>query len=209
MSALDSLGKLLSALTGEPTGARFGERVLSKLNPFESQRQGLLQSRFQVGQEIPRLPPGQGFVDEQPQDDIASLMKLLASHESEDNDAATGSMLTGGDHKGTRAMGRYQIMPKTLRGLGYDTTEEDFLADRRLQDEAMRKLLESNAKVLGLDINDGISDEEKAALIATHYGGPDDGRATLAGAPSKEPIRTVAGRDFPSIEEYIRMVTSQ
>lgn len=45
-------------------------------------------------------------------------------------------------------MGKYQFSPRTLKGLGFNVTKEQFLADPELQDEAMIKLIQNNKREL-------------------------------------------------------------
>lgn len=45
-------------------------------------------------------------------------------------------------------MGKYQFSPRTLQGLGFNVSKEQFLADPELQDEAMIKLIQNNKREL-------------------------------------------------------------
>ena len=75
-------------------------------------------------------------------------------------------------------MGRYQFGASTLKGLGYDVSEEEFLNSPALQEEAMLKLLKHNKKKLKKYINKyegrivhGVYITESGILAAAHLGG--------------------------------------
>ena len=45
-------------------------------------------------------------------------------------------------------MGRYQFGKRTLRGLGFKISREEFLNSPKIQEEAMYKLLQTNKRYL-------------------------------------------------------------
>jgi hypothetical protein len=76
-------------------------------------------------------------------------------------------------------MGKYQFGRTTLKGLGYDITRSEFLSSPDIQEEAMRKLLKANKKVLKRQIKkfdgklvNGILVTESGLLAAAHLVGP-------------------------------------
>lgn len=83
-------------------------------------------------------------------------------------------------NKSSGALGLYQFMPKTLRGLGYKGSFQDFLSDPNLQTSYMRKFTEQNAKALGIDINN-MTSQQAGYLAAAHYGGVGGARKIMSG----------------------------
>jgi hypothetical protein len=75
-------------------------------------------------------------------------------------------------------MGKYQFGKRTLRGLGFKISKEEFLNSPEIQEEAMYKLLQTNKKYLKKYINEyegqiihGILVTESGLLAAAHLGG--------------------------------------
>lgn len=75
-------------------------------------------------------------------------------------------------------MGRYQFGKATLKGLGYNVTQEEFLNDPELQEDAMNELLLHNRKKLRRFIDkycftevDGVVITESGILAAAHLAG--------------------------------------
>ena len=75
-------------------------------------------------------------------------------------------------------MGRYQFGRRTLRGLGYKVTQEEFLTSPEIQERAMMDLLRHNKKKLQKYIDQyegevvhGILITESGILAAAHLGG--------------------------------------
>lgn len=75
-------------------------------------------------------------------------------------------------------MGKYQFGKKTLKGLGFDVTKEEFLNSPQLQEEAMMALLLHNKEKLQtyIDVFDGetingMYISESGILAAAHLGG--------------------------------------
>lgn len=75
-------------------------------------------------------------------------------------------------------MGRYQFGKRTLKGLGYKVSREEFLNDPILQEKAMQDLLEANYDYLydyieqyNGDTVNGIVITESGLLAAAHLGG--------------------------------------
>ena len=75
-------------------------------------------------------------------------------------------------------MGRYQFGKRTLRGLGFKISREEFLNSPEIQEEAMYKLLQTNKKYLQKYIDEfegqvvnGILVTESGLLAAAHLGG--------------------------------------
>ena len=75
-------------------------------------------------------------------------------------------------------MGKYQFGKKTLKGLGFDVSKEEFLNNPQLQEEAMMALLLHNKEKLQkyIDVFDGqtvngMYISESGILAAAHLGG--------------------------------------
>jgi len=83
-------------------------------------------------------------------------------------------------NKTSGAMGLYQFMPKTLRGLGYKGTTQQFLNNPSLQTQYMRKFTQQNAKSLGININ-RMTRQQSKYLAAAHYGGVGGARKIMKG----------------------------
>lgn len=76
-------------------------------------------------------------------------------------------------------MGKYQFGHKTLKGLGYDVSKEEFLSSPYIQEVAMMDLLRHNQKILKkyIDYWDGKKIKgklvtESGILAAAHLAGP-------------------------------------
>ena len=75
-------------------------------------------------------------------------------------------------------MGRYQFGKRTLRGLGFKLSREEFLNSPEIQELAMYKLLQTNKKYLQKYIDEydgeivhGVLVTESGLLAAAHLGG--------------------------------------
>ena len=76
-------------------------------------------------------------------------------------------------------LGKYQFSKRTLRGLGYKITPQQFLDNPELQEQAVRDLLIDNKRVMSKHITkytgtiiNGITITESGILAATHLVGP-------------------------------------
>lgn len=76
-------------------------------------------------------------------------------------------------------LGKYQFGKKTLKGLGYKISTNDFLNNPKIQEEAMIKLLLHNKKILKRHIRKydgemlhGVYITESGLLAAAHLAGP-------------------------------------
>jgi hypothetical protein len=105
-------------------------------------------------------------------------------------------------------VGKYQFSPKTLKALGYEITSQQFLADSSLQEEAVRKLLIANKRVMKETINkfngkkiNGILITESGILAATHLVGPKAVKQYL-NSNGKDIKKDALGT---SIEDYLEM----
>jgi len=83
-------------------------------------------------------------------------------------------------NKQSGALGLYQFMPKTLRGLGYKGSFSEFLNNPQLQTEYMNKFTMQNAKALNIDIN-RMTPQQAGYLAAAHYGGLGGARKFMSG----------------------------
>ena len=75
-------------------------------------------------------------------------------------------------------MGKYQFGKRTLRGLGFKISKEEFLNSPEIQEEAMHKLLQTNKRYLKKYIDEyegqivhGVLVTESGLLAAAHLGG--------------------------------------
>jgi len=83
-------------------------------------------------------------------------------------------------NKQSGALGHYQFMPKTLRGLGYKGTSQQFLRNPGLQKSYMHKFTQQNARSLGIDLNK-MNRQQAGYLAAAHYGGVGGARKIMSG----------------------------
>jgi hypothetical protein len=102
--------------------------------------------------------------------DLASFMRAIAKMESNHDHHVVNRF---------GMMGKYQFSPKTLRSLGFDVTQEQFLADPELQDRAMIKFIKQNRRALrgiirdyaGTHTIDGVNITESGILAGAHLAG--------------------------------------
>jgi hypothetical protein len=95
-------------------------------------------------------------------------------------------------------MGKYQFSPKTIKTLGFDISNEEFLNDPKLQDEVMIAFMKNNRKALrnliknyhGKVVNDVLV-TEAGILAGAHLVGP--GGVLAFFYPEKYPHKTVDG----------------
>lgn len=123
--------------------------------------------------------------------------------ESNNNYNAQGQMLQFGIHKGTRALGKYQFMPTTLRGLGINVSNDEFLRNTKLQEFAMMKFTMQNAQQLNINLSQA-TPQQWAALSMAHYGGIGSARKFLSNPNDPSLYRTQygTGSAMPSIMQY-------
>lgn len=113
----------------------------------------------------------------------SKLSSAIANQESNGNYAAI--------NKDSGALGKYQMMPATIKGLGYNVTPQQFVSNPKLQEEAHGKLMAE------LD-NRYKGDVDK--ILADYYGGPRV--ASIVGTPAGDKPQ---GK-YPSINEYVAQV---
>lgn len=83
-------------------------------------------------------------------------------------------------NKSSGALGLYQFMPKTLRGLGYKGSSQQFLNNPSLQKSYMHKFTQQNAKALNINLNT-MNRQQAGYLAAAHYGGVGGARKIISG----------------------------
>lgn len=116
------------------------------------------------------------------------------------------------------ALGLFQFLPSTIKGLGFNVSNGDFLKNKDLQYAVMRKFIQANIDTIGrqgykIDPNN-LTNEAKALLAAAHYGGPGATYALLHNNPwLKKPNpekkwNTVKGVEeeivYPSVIDYLQ-----
>jgi len=150
---------------------------------------------------------------------LAALTRAIEAQESGGASDALGQLMTGGAHKGDRAMGMFQFMPQTLHSLFADPAvrmraklsdarsfipgvtdeqglEDAFLDSPEFQRFGMGELLRSNSGVLK-------SNDPKALALA-HYAGTNPARVYLdTGYISDDPLKHAKG---PTEREYVDQV---
>jgi hypothetical protein len=136
--------------------------------------------------------------------DVGAYYDSIGKQESNNNYSALGQMITKGRHKGTQAWGKYQFMPKTLADLGINVTKDEFLKNHKLQEQAMRQLTQSNAKILGITDFAKLNQRQFKALSMAHYSGVGKAKKWLQSGISSEFTRVQdTTRDaHPSIVNY-------
>jgi hypothetical protein len=93
-------------------------------------------------------------------------------------------------------MGKYQFSPKTIKGLGFDISNEEFLNSAQLQDEVMLAFMKNNKRALrnliknyhGQVVNDVLI-TEAGILAGAHLVGP--GGVLAFFYPEKYQFKTV------------------
>jgi len=83
-------------------------------------------------------------------------------------------------NKSSGALGLYQFMPKTLQGLGYKGTTQEFLNNPAIQTQYFNKFTQQNAKSLGIDINN-MNIQQAKILASAHYGGVGGAKRIMRG----------------------------
>jgi hypothetical protein len=138
----------------------------------------------------------------------------IGVHESRGNYSAINNR----DGKKEPALGLYQFLPSTIKGLGFNVTNDQFLKDPALQNNVMRKFIQDNIDTiarLGYKIDpNNLTDEAKALLTVAHYGGPSAANALIHNNPwlrKSNPEKkwdSVNGTEstivYPSVIEYLQ-----
>lgn len=154
--------------------------------------------------------PPSNFSSTATSSNINSYFESIAKQESNNNYMAKGQMITskGSSHYGTRALGKYQFMPQTLKGLGYNVSPEDFLKNKNMQEEAMRKLTMQNARGLGITDFNNLNRRQVEALSMAHYGGLKKARQYLSSGVDNSMLKTqtTTGTNHPSQLSYAAQV---
>lgn len=113
----------------------------------------------------------------------SNLSKAISSQESNNNYTAV--------NKDSGALGKYQMMPATIKGLGYNVTPQDFISNPKLQEEAHGKLIAELTQRYNGNVD---------KILADYYGGPKV--AALVGTPEGDRPQ---GK-YPSINAYVAQV---
>jgi len=97
---------------------------------------------------------------------LQNYYKGIAKQESNFNYGAVNKM--------SGAMGRYQFMPNTLKGLGFNP--RGFLQNPEMQEQAMQKFTAQNIEIANkqgfrIDGSDGYDQREVKIMAGMHYGG--------------------------------------
>ena len=95
-------------------------------------------------------------------------------------------------------------MPKTLRNLGFNVSDREFLKNTQLQEQAMRRLTFDNAKRLGIRNLNALNDRQARAIAMAHYAGVGKARKFLNQGLSSTHIKaqTTTASKFPSMMSY-------
>lgn len=86
--------------------------------------------------------------------EIEKIANAIGQYESGGNYQARGPVVTSGQYKGERALGKYQIMPGNLpswskQAIGRVVTEQEFLANPKLQDQIAQYQMEKQYQKYG------------------------------------------------------------
>jgi len=111
------------------------------------------------------------------------------------------NMNYGAINRMSGALGKYQFMPNTLKGLGINPA--GFLKNPQLQETAMRRFTmqnvnTANSKGFNININDGINAREAQILSGMHYGGA----GYLNKLRSGRGLNTIQAGNYPSFNDY-------
>lgn len=118
----------------------------------------------------------------------ASISKAIAEQESSSYGGKNNYTVV---NEKSGALGKYQIMPATLKGLGYNVSDQEFLRNPQLQEEAHAKLIAELDKRYNGNID---------KILADYYGGPK--MASIVGTPQAD----VPQGKYPSVNEYVTQV---
>lgn len=171
IGALDAEIDPLGALQGDST---FGGSMTETLTPDEIE---FLRNEGYSNEEIKSISFSQVG------NTSASISKAIAEQESSNNYQAV--------NKDSGALGKYQIMPATLKGLGYNVSDQEFLRNPRLQEEAHAKLIAELDKRYNGNID---------KILADYYGGPR--MARIVGTPKAD----IPQGEYPSVNQYVAQV---
>lgn len=135
-----------------------------------------------------------------------SFADSIAQQESNNNYLAQGKIIKdkNSSHFGDRAYGKYQFMPSTLKGLGFNVSSEQFLNNKNLQEKAMQALTMQNARSLGIQDINKMNEQQFKALSMAHYSGVGKARKFLQNGISSDLLKSQmsTGSAFPSISNY-------
>lgn len=165
---------------------------------------------FDVGKFFDKIAPTP--ISTQPSGNkLSDFFSGIGKQESGNNYKAIGQVLKSGMHAGDAAWGKYQFMPKTLAGLGYNVTQEEFLNNPKLQEEVMQKFTTNNAKALGFTDMNNLTDIQLKALSMAHYGGLGKAKQFLKnGLTSNLNTKQMGtGQVNPSINDYANSVLNK
>jgi len=86
--------------------------------------------------------------------DVAKIADAIGQYESGGNYKARGPVVTSGQYKGERALGKYQIMPGNLpswskQAVGRVVTEQEFLSNPKIQDQIAQYQMDKIYKQYG------------------------------------------------------------
>ncbi len=114
-------------------------------------------------------------------------------------------------NKHSGALGKYQFMPQTLKGMGFDPTT--FLNSPQAQEMAMRKFTEMNANIatkkgFNVNISDGIDPREGKILAGMHYGGIGYLNKLKSGSSSLNATQYYNGGRYDSLNDYSSKVSN-
>lgn len=146
--------------------------------------------------------------------DVNEYIEKIGMHESGGN----YSIINLRDGKKEPALGLYQFLPSTIKSLGFNVSNDEFLKNKPLQDEVMRAFIANNIKTIsnyGYKIDPkNLTTEAIALLAAAHYGGPGAAKALINKNPRlhKKNIEmkwnTKTGVEeevkYPSVIEYLQ-----
>ena len=146
-----------------------------------------------------KLPPrGYKNIPHSEPTPVEMFMEKVAHIESSDNYRAVNTI---------GMMGRYQFSPRTVRGLGYVVTREEFLSNPHLQDSVMFAYMKQNHDYLKRYIDrydgkvfKGIKVTRAGIVAGAHFAGPG---GILAYFGSSDPDGTVDIYGM-SLRKYMR-----
>jgi len=173
----------------------YGTQLIDELNKL---KEGLTVAQDgQLADDEIQYLKSKGYTDEQIKSSFNSVGNTSASSLSE----AIAKQESGNNYNAVSpagALGKYQLMPATIKGLGYNISNKDFLSNPKLQEEAHGKLITELDKRYSGNLD---------KILADYYGGPN--AAKIVGTDKGNNPQISNGKTFPSINQYVAQVKNK
>ena len=196
-----------------PTAQRGTNARIDPRNfPGDIEGRALTQTDYTPGMDWQPFDRVAGDISGPEVDPIQVFKAMIASRESQgytDPYSALGSRMERGPHRGDTAMGKYQVMPRTLRGIaggmsdypdlagmGTDDMNRTFMESPELQEAVMNALI---ADYVGQH-----NTTDPVTLAMSHYTSPKEVKKYLASGRADEAAQMGTGKAQKSISGYTK-----